>query len=42
MCTKWFWIYDTEYDPSGNSNLFHVSTDMLNLLFDMAFNTKYS
>ena len=27
------WISDTEYDPSGNSNLsFHVRADILNLL----------
>ena len=31
--SKYSWIFDTEHDPSGNSNLsFHVGADNLNLL----------
>ena len=33
--SKFSSIYDTEYDPSGNSNsLFYIGTHILNLLFD--------
>ena len=32
--SKYSGIFDTEYDPPGNSNsLFHVEGDTLNLLF---------
>ena len=32
------WIFDTKYDPSGNSNLsFDLGADTLTLLFCMSF-----
>ena len=32
--SKQFWIFDTEYDPSGNSDSsFYGRVDFLNLLF---------
>ena len=36
--SKYSWVSDTEYDPSGNSNLlFYGGADILNLLFYINF-----
>ena len=35
---KWFWIFNTKHDPSGNSNSsWYVGVDILSLLCNVCF-----